>query len=151
MKSILVQGGKVFICEEIVTNKKANTETPYYFSVESLIEAIKKRMEHCVTQLQEAYNKQKVFKVEKDVIEYEGGWFNISSYEAMKDTLKFLNDIRNNQYIDITPSILNDLTIIQLSQLKKAYVSYYHQWNLGASIIEEYEMFKLQTQTNNNK
>lgn len=151
MKNILVQEGKVYICEEIVANGKVNTEVPYYFDLEVLITATKKRMEHCVTQLQEAYSKQKVFKVGEYTIDYEGGYFNIPSYEAMKDTLKFLNDLRDNHYLTVAPTKLNELSLAQLNQLKKAYVFHYKEWNLGTSIIEEYEMYKLQTKIENNK
>ena len=145
MKSILVQDGKVYICKEIVANGKANVDVPYQFNLEVLITATKKRMEHCVTQLQEAYSKQKVFKVGEHVIEYEGGWFNIPSYEAMKDSLKFFNELKDNHYVNITSNKLEELNIAQLNQLKKAYVSY-TEWSIGASVIEEIEMYKLQLQ-----
>jgi hypothetical protein len=151
MKNILVQEGKVFICEEIVANGKADMEIPYYFDLLALIEAIKKRMDHCVTKLQEAYNKQKVFKVGECVIEYEGGYFNIPSYEVMKDLLKFFNDLKDHHYVNVASTKLNELSLAQLGQLKKAYVSHYKEWNLGTSIIEEYEMYKLQTKIENNK
>lgn len=146
MKSILVQDGKVYICEEVVANGKIDVETQFYFYLDELIEVTKKRMEHCVTRLQEAYSKQKVFKVGEHVIEYEGGWFNIPSYEAMKDSLKFFNDLKVNHYVNITSNKLEELNIAQLNQLKKAYVSYFKEWTLGASIIEEIEMYKLQLQ-----
>lgn len=151
MKNIIIKDKKVFICEEIVANRKLDKEIPYYFDLFTLVEAIEKRMESCVNKLQEAYSNQKVFKVGENVIEYEGGYFNIPSYEVMKDTLKFLNNFRDNQYENVASSTLNMLSLAQLNQLKKAYVSYYKEWNLGASIIEEYEMYKLQTQTENNK
>lgn len=151
MKHIIIEDKKVFICEEIVANGKADMEIPYYFDLLALIEAIKKRMEQCVTKLQEAYNKQKVFKVGECVIEYEGGYFNIPSYEAMKDLLKFFNDLKDHHYVNVASTKLNELSLAQLGQLKKAYVSYYKEWNLGASIIKEYEMYMLQTQTENNK
>jgi hypothetical protein len=146
MKSILVQEGKVYICEEVVANGKADMEIPYYFDLNDLIEATKKRMEHCVTQLQEAYNKQKVFKVGDCVIEYEGGYFNIPSYEAMKDNLKFLNKLQDNRYFNVAPNKLEELSLAQLNQLKKAFINHHQKWTLGASIIEEFEMYKLQLQ-----
>lgn len=146
MKNILVQDGKVFICEEIVANGKANIEIPYYFNLDALITATKKRMEHCINSLQEAYNKQKVFKVGEHVIEYEDGYFHIPSYEAMKDNLKFLNDLKDNHYVNVSPSKLEELNIAQLNQLKKAYITHYKEWALGASVIEEIEMYKLQLQ-----
>lgn len=146
MKNILVQDGKVYICEEIIANGKIDVEISYHFDVNSLIEATKKRMEHCVTQLQEAHNKQEVFKVGEYVIEYESGYFNIPSYEAMKENLKFLNKLQDNHYFNVAPNKLEELSLAQLNQLKKAYVSYLKEWTLGASIIEEIEMYKLQLQ-----
>lgn len=146
MKHIIIEDKKVYICEEVVANGKIDVEVPYYFDVNLLIEATKKRMEHCITQLQEAYNKQKVFKVGEYVIEYEGGWFNIPSYEAMKENLKFLNKLQDNHYFNVAPNKLEELSLAQINQLKKAYVSYFKEWTIGASIIEEIEMYKLQLQ-----
>jgi hypothetical protein len=69
----------------------------------------------------------------------------------MKDLLKFFNDLKDHHYVNVASTKLNELSLAQLGQLKKAYVSHYKEWNLGTSIIEEYEMYKLQTKIENNK
>lgn len=143
MKNILLQEGKVFICEEIVANGKQTDFSEFALLVDDLIKAVGQRIDHCVSKLQEAYNKQEVYEVNDISIWYKDGVFNIPSYKALDKTFKFLK-IQKSQNRDwIKADKLRELSNLQLNQLKKAYVTYMKDWTIGASFIEFAELDKL--------
>lgn len=143
MKEIIIKEGKIYVCEEIVANGKQTDFSEFALLVDDLIKAVGQRIDHCVSKLQEAYNKQEVYEVNDMMIWYKDGVFNIPSYEALDKTFKFLESQKSQNRDWIKADKLRELSNLQLNQLKKAYVAYMKDWTIGASFIESAELDKL--------
>ena len=147
MKKVIIENDKVFVCEEIVANGKQTDFSEFALSTADLIQAVEQRIDNCVSKLQEAYNKQEVYGVNNISIWYKDEVFNISSYEALDKTLKFLRYQKNQNREFIKSDKLRELSNLQLNQLKKAYVAYMKDWTIGASFIESAELDKFIKET----
>ena len=145
MKKIIVENGKVFICEQITANcNKSYIKTSLTIDVNKLILALQKRMESCVNKLQEAYNRQAIVETSEHTITYIGGYFHIPSYNTMEETINLLQliiDVKKTTFIDTED--LKSLTYMQLNQLKKAIIAFDKDWTILASDIEAIEVYKI--------
>lgn len=145
MKKIIVENGKVFICEEITANcNKSYIKTSLTIDVDKLILALQKRMENCVNKLQEAYVTQSIIETSETTISYISGCFNFQSYCMMEETVQYLQNIKDTKDVTfINIEDLQNLNCLQLNQLKKAVINFDKNWTQLASAIEDIEMFKV--------
>jgi hypothetical protein len=145
MKTILIKDKKVFICEEITANcNESYIQKPLIVDADKLILALQKRMENCISKLQEAYNSQAIIETSEHTITYIGGHFHIPSYNTMEETINLLQliiDVKKTTFIDTED--LKSLTYMQLNQLKKAIIAFDKDWTSLASDIEAIEAYKM--------
>jgi hypothetical protein len=145
MKTILIRDKKVVIYEEITANcNKSYIQTSLIIDADKLILALQKRMENCISELQEAYNNQAIIETSEHTITYIGGYFHIPSYNTMEETVNLLQliiDVKKTTSIDIED--LKALTYMQLNQLKKAIIAFDKDWTRLASTIEDIEVYKM--------
>lgn len=151
MRSLQIIDGKVCIVKEITANNNLPTiERELLFSVEQLLQALEKRMDHCINALHEAIERDLVTQVTECQVFYIDKYqsirvFNIPSFEAMEKAVRKLHDLRIAGNINITcKTLVGGFSKIQLNQMKKAIVSHFGHWSDTASALEELEMHKLQ-------
>ena len=151
MNSIQIIDGKVCLVKEVSANPSLPTiKRELLFSVEQLLCALKKRMDHCISPLQEAIEANLVIQVTECQVFYVDKnqsvrAFNIPSFEAMKEAIKILQDHDEHKVACIPcETMLVDFNRAQLNQIKKAITSHFGHWSDSASALEELEMYKMQ-------
>lgn len=134
--------GQVFICSPVTANFKGQlTESgPYKFQVKHLIRAVQIRMEHCMGQLLEAYEKEQITQVftSEHGIEIHfacGECFHTGSYEVMERLLFKLQVNLPVEGLDIH-QMYELLTCREADQLFKAWLQAGYSWDSRACLLD---------------
>lgn len=151
MKSIKVIDDKVCIVKEVTANNSlSTTRHALLFSVEQLLQALEKRMDHCINTLHEAVEADLVTQITECQVFYidknqSVRAFNIPSFDAMERAVKKLKELDANEVAYIPcETMAKDFTHGELNQMKKAIVSHFERWSDTASALEELEVYKMQ-------
>lgn len=159
IKTIKTINGQMCICTPVQLSKSINEVEikPFVVKTGAVYQAIIKRMQHCMEELEEKIAKDLIIasisvpcESEEDeelsVVKYvNGGCFSQPAYRAMEQVAEIFDELScSTAYVDA--NFLETLSIIQLNQIKKALVAFYGTWNTTCSFIEEVEMYKMSQQ-----
>lgn len=141
MKTVKIIDGKAMLCESIEANFQGEVKAfQMSFYINSLVRAVERRMEACMSKLTKAINDNEIIEImpvevggqtAQNIMFADGTSFVTSSYEAMESLLGKLKELPNSdRFIEkITIDRLEEiLTAREADQLFKCY-SAGHSWS----------------------
>lgn len=138
IQPILVNNDLVPVCRELS------------ISTETMISAVKKRMQKCMDALTKAVEKNLILSKTDTVIMYADELqsvrgFNIRSYQAMERVVEVFQDCYNHDVHFVPLQWIDDnFKVLEINQMKKAICDDFAHWSDTASALEELELHAIQ-------
>lgn len=141
MKTVKIIDGKAMLCESIEANFQGEVKTiPVSFYASSLVRAVERRMEACMSKLTKAITDNEIIEImpveiggqiAQNIMFTDGTSFVTASYEAMESLLGKLKEIASDRFVEkITVDRLESiLTAQEADQLFKCYSAAGHNWS----------------------
>lgn len=141
MKTVKIIDGKAMLCESIEANFQGEVKTiPVSFYASSLVRAVERRMEECMSKLTKAITDNEIIEImpveiggqiAQNIMFTDGTSFVTASYEAMESLLGKLKEIASDRFVEkITVDRLEGiLTAQEADQLFKCYSAAGHKWS----------------------